>query len=124
MIRQWFRNSQLRLHAVESSLREHSRGLPHVQSTKASGTLLFNDSPLNRIAGKVSQSGCVADLQTAVKDSLTNPPFISSLRRSIDHRDAPRTRSWKCRPFAKLEENARAATADRAQRVIKNQEAH
>src|SRR5581483_8986034 len=62
------------------------------------------------------------DLQTAVKDSPDEPTIHFLLAQAYRALGRARDAKLEMQTFAKLEENARAATANQAQQVIKNQE--
>jgi len=64
----------------------------------------------------------LADLQTAVKDSPDEPTIHFLLAQVYRVLGRAQDAKLEMQTFAKLEENARAATADQAQKVIKNQE--
>jgi len=64
----------------------------------------------------------LADLQTAVKDSPEEPTIHFLLAQAYRALGRAQDAKLEMQTFAKLEENARAATADQAQKVIKNQE--
>jgi tetratricopeptide (TPR) repeat protein len=62
------------------------------------------------------------DLQTAVKDSPDEPTIHFLLAQAYRALGRIQDAKLEMQTFARLEENARAATADQAQQVIKNQE--
>lgn len=62
------------------------------------------------------------DLQTAVNDTPDEPTIHFLLAQAFRALGRTQEAKSEMQTFAKLEENARAATADQAQQVIKNQE--
>jgi predicted Zn-dependent protease len=62
------------------------------------------------------------DLEAAVKESPDEPTIHFFLAQAYRALGRAQDAKLEMQTFAKLEENARAATADRAQHVIKNQE--
>jgi len=62
------------------------------------------------------------DLQTALKDSPDEPTIHFLLAQAYRALGRAQDAKLEMQTFAKLEENARAATANQAQQVIKNQE--
>jgi tetratricopeptide (TPR) repeat protein len=62
------------------------------------------------------------DLQSAVKDSPDEPTIHFLLAQAYRGLGRAQEATFEMQTFAELEENARAATADQAQQVIKNQQ--